>query len=63
MITGPQLAKILGVSRAYIHRLTVRGAISATDVSAPGAKRKRFLYSDAVVARLRKNGLPRKRKK
>ena len=63
MISGLELAKIVGVSRIYIHRLTRLGLIPAVDVSKPGAQRKRWVYTDETVARLRKHGLPKKGRK
>ncbi len=63
MISGPELATLLGVTRAYIHRLTVSGEIEAEDVSAPGSRTHRFVYAETTVQRLIKDGLPRKKAK
>ena len=61
MISGPELAKILGVTRGYIHQLTLAGLIEAEDIAAPGAKRHRFVYTQETVESLRVDGLPKRK--
>ena len=61
MISGPELAKILNVTRGYIHQLTVAGLIEAEDIAAPDAKRHRFVYTETTVVRLLEDGLPRRK--
>lgn len=55
LVNGPKLAQILGVTRAWVHRLTERGDIPAMRVATP--RGVVFVYTKATVERLKKEGL------